>query len=221
MLDQRSAVQVCSAARRARARLHAAFVVNSRGTQEEEHMAEHSEVGDWSGWDYLPGIAFVVIGVLALMEAPIASVATGIYLGAMLCVAGGFGVIGGFAHIKQRGAWLSALLGVLSLLVGIAVLYNPIAGAISLTWLIGAWLLVGGIIEIATGLTVRIGRGWLILVGLINIVLGGWVFTMTPASAFVFLGLLVGLSFLFRGLWSLVFVGRIHRAGHVLGEAMA
>ena len=50
---------------------------------------EQKSLKDWSGWDYAPGIAFVVVGILALLEPPIASLATGAYLGVMLCVAGG------------------------------------------------------------------------------------------------------------------------------------
>jgi uncharacterized membrane protein HdeD (DUF308 family) len=182
-------------------------------------QATKASVGEWSGWDYLPGIAFVVVGVLALMLAPLTSLATGIYLGAMLCVAGGFSIVGGLAHLRQRGAWLAGLLGVLSLVVGIMVLYNPVLGAISLTWLLGAWFLVGGVFELLMGINVRIGRNWLILVGLINIVLGGFVVMMKPADAFLFAGYLVGLSLLFRGLWSLVFVRELHYAGSALGAA--
>jgi len=186
-----------------------------------EAATKSKSLGDWSGWDYLPGFAFTVIGVLAIMEAPIASIATGIYLGAMLCVAGAFGIVGGIARLGRRGALLAALLGVLGVFVGGAVLYNPIAGAISLTWLIGAWFLVGGIFELAMAFTIRLGRGWLILVGITNIVLGALVFMMHPVSAFVFLGYLVGISLLARGLWSIVFVGKVHHSDGLLKQANA
>lgn len=176
---------------------------------------------DWSGWDYLPGIAFTVLGILALVEAPLASVATGLYLGALLSVAGAFGVVGGLAGVGRRGALLAALLGLLNLVVGAVVLYNPVAGAISLTWLIGAWFLVGGTFELAMGFSMRNGRGWLILVGIIDLVLGTFVFMMSPAEALVFLGYLVGFGLLARGLWSVVFVGEVHHAGHALEEAIA
>jgi uncharacterized membrane protein HdeD (DUF308 family) len=186
-------------------------------------MAEETRKSlvDWSGWDYLPGVAFIVVGVLALMLAPVASLATGIYLGAMLCVAGGFALVGGIAHIKRRRAWLLALLGLLSLIVGIQILYHPVAGAISLTWLLGAWLLVGGIFELATGFTVKVGRSWLILVGVIDILFGGYVLFLNPLNAFLFLGYLVGISFLIRGLWSVVFVNKIHHVRDVFREAVA
>ena len=186
-----------------------------------ENAIKSRSITDWSGWDYLPGIAFIVLGVLALMEAPLASVATGIYLGAMLCVAGGFGIVGGIARLGRRGALLAALIGVLSLLVGIAVLYNPVAGAISLTWFVGAWFVVGGLVELAMGFSVTAGRGWLLLIGIVNLVLGGSVLMMDPLNAFVFLGYLIGFSLLLRGLWSVLFVGEIHRASHGLEQAIA
>src|SRR5437868_14217687 len=173
-------------------------------------------ISEWSGWDYLPGIAFIVVGVLALMEAPLASLATGIYVGAMLCVAGGFTFVGGLSHIKQGGAWLAALLGLLSIVVGIAFLYDPAAGSVSLVWLIGAWLLIGGIFEFATAFTTPIGKSWLVLVGVVDLALGVVLLMMDPKQAFAFLGYFIGVSFVFRGLWSVVFVGEVHRVGRTV-----
>jgi uncharacterized membrane protein HdeD (DUF308 family) len=178
-------------------------------------------IGDWSGWDFLPGIAFIVVGVLALMMAPLASLATGIYVGAMLCVAGGFAFVGGLSHIRRGGAWLAALLGLLSILVGIAFLYNPAAGSVTLVWFIGAWLLVGGIFEFATAFSTPVGKGWLVAVGLVDLALGVILLTMNPAQAFAFLGYYVGISFVFRGLWSVVFAGEVHHVGRTVKEALA
>ena len=175
--------------------------------------AQGRSLKDWSGWDYVPGIAFLAVGILALVEAPIASLATGIYLGAMLCVAGGFMLAGGIATISHKGAWLGITLGLLSLLAGVTVLYNPIAGAVSLVWVIGAWFILGGVFEVAMGLRVQVGRGWLLLVGIVNIGLGAFVVMMQPIQAFTFLGYLVGISLICRGLWSLMFTTELHAAG--------
>ena len=185
------------------------------------HTLKRTSFGDWSGWDYLPGIAFIVVGVLAFMMAPLTSLATGIYVGGMLCVAGVFAFIGGLSHIRRGGGWLAALLGLLSLVVGAAFLYNPAAGAVTLVWMIGAWLLVGGIFELATAFTMPIGKGWLIFVGLIDLALGLIVVTMDPQQASGFLGYYVGISFIFRGLWTVVFVGEAHEIGHTVREAVA
>ena len=181
-------------------------------TTADAGRTEHRSLKDWSGWDYVPGIAFMVVGILALLEPLLASLAASVYLGAMLCVAGAFMLAGGIAGMGHRGGWLSVLLGILSVLVGLMVLYNPAVGAVSLTWVLGAWFIVGGIFELAMGFSIPTGRGWLILVGIVNIVLGVWVVMLNPAQAFAFLGLLVGISLTFRGLWSLIFTSDLHRA---------
>jgi uncharacterized membrane protein HdeD (DUF308 family) len=178
-------------------------------------------IADWSGWEFLPGIAFIIIGVLALTMAPLTSLATGIYVGALLCVAGAFAFVGGVSHIRRGGGWLAALLGLLSLIIGIAFLYNPAAGAITLVWMIGAWLIVGGIFEFATAFTTPFGRGWLVFVGLVDLALGALLLTMDPSQAFYFLGYYVGISFIFRGLWTVLFVGGAHEVDRTVREAVA
>jgi uncharacterized membrane protein HdeD (DUF308 family) len=175
---------------------------------------EHGSLKDWSGWDYVPGIAFLVVGILALAEPPLASLAASFYLGAMLCVAGGFMLAGGIAGIGHRAGWLAVFLGLLSLAAGLLVLYSPVAGAVSLVWVMGAWLIVGGLLELGTGFSIPVGRGWLILLGIVNIALGAFLVMMNPSDAFAFLGYFVGISLLFRGLWSLMFTADLHRARH-------
>lgn len=182
--------------------------------------AGHKSIKDWSGWDYVLGIAFLVVGILALVEPPIASLATGIYLGFMLCVAGGFALAAGIAGIGHRGGWLSVLLGLLSLAAGVLVLINPVVGAVSLVWVMGAWFIVGGIFELGMAFNMPVGKGWLILIGVVNLALGVLVVMMQPADAFIFLGYFVGISFIFRGLWSLSFTAHVHRAQNAAAQIL-
>jgi uncharacterized membrane protein HdeD (DUF308 family) len=187
--------------------------------------APHTETGhswtEWPGWDYVPGIAFIVVGVFALTQPPAASLAASIFFGAMLCTVGAFSLAGGLVNIGHRGGWLVALLGALSIAVGLYVLTYPARGAVSLTWTIGAWLLVGAAVEFAIGLSVPVGRGWLFLVGLVDLALGVLLLMMDPQQAFSFLGYYVGVSLIFRGLWSVVYVGEMHKANKTLSAALA
>jgi uncharacterized membrane protein HdeD (DUF308 family) len=70
------------------------------------------------------------------------------------------------------------------------------------------------------GFNIPVGRGWLIFVALVNIALGAWVVMMKPSDAFLFLGYLVGISLVFRGLWSLVFTADLHRAQALVRNAL-
>ncbi len=194
-------------------------------TTTADHAAQpisgaHKSLKDWSGWDYVPGVAFLAVGILALVEPPLASLTAGIYLGAMLCVAGGFMLAGGIAGINHRGGWLGVLLGLLSLGAGLLVLYNPVAGSVSLVWVMGAWFIVGGVFELVMGFNIPVGRSWLILVGTINIALGAFVVMMDPFQAFAFLGYFAGIGLVFRGLWSLFFAADLHKAQHWSEQAM-
>jgi uncharacterized membrane protein HdeD (DUF308 family) len=161
------------------------------------------------------------MGLLALTVAPIASLAMGLYLGILLCIVGGIAAVGGFANVGRRGALLAALLGVLCLFVGVAVLFNPAVGAVTLIWLLGAWLIVGGVLELGMAFLIPLGRIWLFLLGAINLALGSLLVTMNPGAAFLLLGYLVGISFVLRGSWSLVFVGRAHHIEKVATQVAA
>lgn len=168
---------------------------------------------DWAGWYYVPGLAFVVIGILAIAEPPLASLAAAFYVGAMLLVGGAFMFLGGILNLSHRGGWIAAVLGLLSFVTGLVVIENPVASAVSLVWLLGGWLILGGILELGIGIRLPVGRGWLILVSLLNILLGAFVLTMNPGAAFPLLGYFVGVSLMFQGLWSLIFTSQLHQTG--------
>jgi uncharacterized membrane protein HdeD (DUF308 family) len=186
-------------------------------SREEDFMADAMTADrteraftDWPGWDYLPGIAFLAIGILALFEPPYASLGASIYLGAMLCVAGGFMTVGGIANLNRGAGWLALLLGLLGLATGAIVLYNPTAGAVSLAWVLGIYFIIGGVLELAAAFSIPVGRGWLILIGIINIAAGVFVVMMDPKQAFSFLGYFVGISLVFRGSWAMFFTADLH-----------
>ena len=155
------------------------------------------------GWVLALGLVLAAGGVLALVSPKLTTFATAIYVGITLLFAGTFGIVGGLANIGQRGGWLVALLGGLSLLFGIVLAFDPFAGAISLVWAIGLWIFVGGVFELAAAFSLASGRGWLILVAIVDLVLGGLIMTMKPESALDFLTFFVSASLLIRGIWTI------------------
>lgn len=69
------------------------------------------------------------------------------------------GVLEIYAAIKLRkvitGEWLLVLAGILSIIFGVLLLLNPIAGAVAVVWLIGAFALAFGILLIVLAFRMR------------------------------------------------------------------
>ena len=165
------------------------------------------------GWVLAAGISFILLGIAALVEPKLTTLATAIYLGAMLLVAGTLALVGGLSQIRDRGGWLIALLGLLSLVAGIALAFDPFAGAVSLVWAIGTWIFVGGIFELGGAFALPPGssRVPLFLVALVDVALGLLIAFMEPASAIYFLSWFVSLSLVARGGWAIVHALELRR----------
>jgi len=104
----------------------------------------------------LEGIVCVMVGLLALLRPDAAALA-------WLYLASGFAVVSGILHLagaiqlrKQfAGEWVLALNGALTTLFGILMILLPLAGLLSLIWLIGAYSLFFGTLLLAVALRLR------------------------------------------------------------------
>ena len=112
-----------------------------------------------------------------------------------------------------RNWWLLLFFGVISIIVGIFCVMQPVDAVETLAWLFAVWLIVTGIFEIIRSFSSGIGGGMralLIITGALSLILGfvalrsfwdddvvlaGWI-----------LAIFIGISFLFRG-FSVLFMG--------------
>jgi uncharacterized membrane protein HdeD (DUF308 family) len=104
----------------------------------------------------LIGALGVLVGGYALLN-PLISMAAFIYLVAFQAIL--LGALLGMLGYKVRAAtereWILYLTGALSVLFGALVIANPVAGGLSVIWLIAAWALVVGVLKIAFAFRVR------------------------------------------------------------------
>lgn len=154
-----------------------------------------------SGWLIGLGVVLVILGVIALGNVVDATLVTTIIVGWLLVISGVMHLVSIFAGGASLG-WrlLQGLLGVLYIVVGIEIVYDPIAGAITLAIVVALMLVIDGVIRIVSALMDR-GHGWVwvLLLGVLNIVLGAWLWTGIPVSGLV-IGLFIGLQLLFAGI---------------------
>lgn len=152
------------------------------------------------GWILAYGVLLVLVGLLALLSPLATGLAVGVLMAIVLVLGGVAALAAGLSRRGWHSHWLDIVVGLLCLVFGALILWQPFVGALSLVWAIGVWLALLGIIELAAASRSRHHRGRLILLGIVDVVLGAWLFLSSPATALIALSVLVGLSFVIRGL---------------------
>ena len=104
----------------------------------------------------LEGLVGIAAGVLTFIWPGAATLALLIIIGAWAFVTGIFEIV---AAIRLReeieGEWLLLISGLLSVLFGIALAIWPAAGLVAVTWLIGAYSIIFGILLMVLGFRLR------------------------------------------------------------------
>ena len=104
----------------------------------------------------LEGVVALVAGVLALVLPDLTALALVVLIGIWAIVSG---VVEIMAAIRLRRVidteWLLGISGVLSIIAGIVILVWPDAGAVAISWLIGTYAIVFGIVFVWLGFKLR------------------------------------------------------------------
>ncbi len=170
-------------------------------------MAALSSINDnpvhGSGWVIAWGVFLVVAGVLALLMPAVAALATALFFGWLLILGGGFEIAYAIQTRARRGFAWKLISGLLSLVLGLAVLAVPVAGVASLALLVGSFLLLGGVARsvLAFHLRPMPHWGWILFDGLLSIALAILIILGWPQSSLAFISLLTGFTLIFNGVW--------------------
>ncbi len=149
------------------------------------------------------GVVLVLLGLVAMAIPLFAGLATAILLGWLLLAAGIVGLVSTLGARRAPGFGWSLLSALAAVVAGLVLLWNPVAGLITLTYVLAAYFVADGVFNIVLGLSHRrelSGRWeWLLINGLFDLVLAGFIIAGLPGSAIWVLGLLVGIDLLFGG----------------------
>jgi uncharacterized membrane protein HdeD (DUF308 family) len=173
----------------------------------------------------LRGVAAVVFGVLALLLPGTTLAALVLLFGAYAILEGVFSLIAAVRGRTDEPRWLLALQAIVSIAAGFVTFLWPGLTALVLLYVIAAWALVIGVLQIvaAVRLHSRIrGEGWLVLSGILSVIFGVLMMWAPGAGALalvlwigsyaiVFGALLIVLAYRLRG-WRLKAEERLSRA---------
>ncbi|WP_230481699.1 HdeD family acid-resistance protein [Sphingomonas sp. Leaf21] len=172
-------------------------------TDTDRSYATAARPGAGWGWILAYGVFSALLGLAAFVFPVPATFAATLVIGAFFIATGIVSIGAGLFGKGHEGRGYAIGFGIVSLVIGLVMAFEPATGAISITLLVAAWLILRGVLEIGLGTRMRRRRGWMIGLGVLNILLAVFVLATLPWSAMTLPGYILGLSFLFGGVISI------------------
>ena len=149
------------------------------------------------------GIVMMVLGFLAVAEPNVATVAVGIFVGWLFFIGGIFRALSVWQSRGMPGFAWSMLTALLAIVLGLVLIFRPLAGVLTLTMVLIAFFILEGVTAIVLAVQHRVhlrSWGWVLFSGIVDLLLAFLIWDGWPSSADWAIGLLVGINMLFFGL---------------------
>ena len=171
-------------------------------------------IGNW--WVLaIRGVFAIIFAVIAFLWPGITAAALVLLFGAYALVDGVFAIVAGVRAARHHGRSAPLLVeGVLNIIIGVIVFWQPVAALVALIYLIGIWAVITGIALIAAGIAlIRINGEWLlVLSGIISLLLGIILFVQ-PGAGVVALSWWLGIYALLFGISLIGAAFRLRHSG--------
>lgn len=166
------------------------------------------------GWFVGLGVVLLMLGVLALAYVFAATLASVIFIGALMAIAGAGQLVHAWRIKQIHGFIFWSVSGLFYLAAGLFAMFYPVQGASLLTLLFGAMLIAVGALRTWLWFNNRgqRGWGWLGISGVLTLLVGILIAANWPGNSVWVLGLLLALDLLFQG-WSALLLGLVLRQG--------
>lgn len=159
-------------------------------------------------WSFLLGALLVLIGLVVLGNAVIATTVSVLFLGWMLLLAGIAGLVAAVVTAGSGGVWSTAIGGGVCFVVGLMCLRHTDAAAVTLTLIMGALFLLSGLVRLVAAGASAEYRWPLLFSGAVSTLLGLVVLLNLFDASRALLGVMLGIQTVVEGL-TLIVVGRV------------
>ena len=166
------------------------------------------------------GVLLIVLGVLAIVTPWAAGLSVAIAIGSLLLVSGVAQLFLAFKGGSVGEAIWIALLGLLAIVCGGYMLFQPGVALGALTLLVAGFFFAQGLIEIFNGFGSRPekGWGWLLASGVVSVLLAFMIWRQFPFSGSWAIGTLVGVRLLMSGISFMAIGSAVKGATKRIGE---
>jgi uncharacterized membrane protein HdeD (DUF308 family) len=159
------------------------------------------------GWLLAFGILSIILGTIGLGMTFGLTLASVLFFGALLLVGGVVQLINAFQCKGWKSVLWHALIALLYVLAGIAIMFDPILASSVFTLMLAGALIGVGVVRIIMAFQNRTAKGWYwaLIAGVISILLGVIIIAQWPISGLWVIGLFVAIELIFNG-WAYVFI---------------
>lgn len=160
----------------------------------------------------LMGWLSIIFGILAIAMPWVAGQSILMMVGILVMAAGIMRMIWAFQAGSLGKGVLVFVIGVLTLLAGIAVIANPLMSSAVLTIMLAIYFVADGLSELMAAFSVSEGKGWLLFDAVVTIILGIMIFTGFPLAGTTAIGVFLGIKLLFVGITMLTVRSAVREA---------
>ena len=153
-------------------------------------------------WLIVLGVLTAILGILAIASPLMTGIAVTLFIGGLLTVMGVLQIIAAFKSGQWGSGIVGTLIGLLSIVAGLLMIFRPGIGLATLTLFLAAYFLVDGIFEIIASFKMKpeSGWGWMLFNGIVAAVLGFLLWRQWPVSGSYAIGILFGIHILMSGI---------------------
>lgn len=148
------------------------------------------------------GILLIALGLAGILIPRVSTIVAETWI-ALIILSAGFAKFGYAFQTRQEGGFIwKLLLSILYIGTGIMLFVSPLTGILTLTILLGSFLLFEGAFELILAFRLRPQQNWTWVLGngIVTLLLGAMIWFQFPFDAPWLLGTLVGSSILFTGI---------------------
>lgn len=149
----------------------------------------------------LIGILLIVLGIVGIAVPAVSTIVSETWIALILISAGATKLVYAFQTRNDGGFVWKVLLSVLYIGTGVMLFVYPLTGVLTLTLLLGSYLLTEGVFELILAFRLRPQQNWtsVLVNGIVTLLLGGLVWFQWPFDAPWLLGTVVGASVISTG----------------------
>lgn len=163
---------------------------------------------------FVSGALAVVFGIVATLFPVGTAITLVIMWGVYALVDGVAAVVMAFRPDGAKARLFLLVTGVIGIFAGLFAIFRPITSAVALAWVLGIWLIVRGVMEIAGAFGTRAaGPRWLTVLGGIFWIIAGVLMVSFPDVAALSISLWIGILAIVWGIVLLIVGWQVRRLG--------